>query len=87
MNLLLSVFISGESSCVPRAANLAVSSSQRLRNPIGSLVMQAQAKSDPPSDRQRYVIPGQLDSLKSIVPLEFSQAIMLLFPIGEIRIP
>ena len=87
MTFSLSVFKAGKFSRVPEAANFAVSSGQRLRNPFSSFVVQAEPHGYPPRNCKRNVVPGQLDLLKSIVTLEVSQAILLLLSVREIRIP
>lgn len=47
-DLMLSIFKTMKSSCVPEAADFPICRSERLRNPISGTVMQTQAESDPP---------------------------------------
>src|SRR5690242_4047964 len=87
MAALLGALHAGESFCVPEAADFAISRSDGFGDPVKNAVVKAQAQGHASSERQRHVVPGQLDLLEAVVPLEIRQSIALLVAIGEIGVP
>ena len=72
---------------VPPTTNAAVLHNHRFRDPINEVVMETQAKGQTTEKSERNVVPGQINSLESVMPLEFRQAVGPSLAIRKIRVP